>query len=187
MSANEFDMEVMRRLVALERRLGITEVKEKGLVGSHPNRIRFMAAKNIPDNTATSVIRITTTNEAGSNDGGGYSVLVHCLAQDGLKTGTHAASRSCLALFARAIEYIAVGVTSPVVTLGTTVSADAIDPAQRTITTLTVSTVEVDEYNVDIQVLIDHSGTLSNAYLYAVVCIDLLWYTFATPPTVAAV
>jgi hypothetical protein len=157
------------------------------VLGGDPYRIVFVAAKNLVDNTATSVIRITTTNEAGSADGGGYTVLVHVLAQAGAKTQADSAARGQLAHFSRAIN--AAGDRrglSAVATISTTASADTA-AAARSIGTLTVTVVEVDAYNVDIQVLIDHTGTGTTGTIYAIVEIDVLWFAFNTAPTVAAV
>lgn len=155
-------------------------------LGAHANRIRFVATKTVADNTATSVIRITTPNPSGDADAGGYSVYVHCLAQVGVISNINTCARSCTAMFARTMIRTGVGVSSAVVAIATTASADS-TAATRTIGTLTVSTVEVDEYNVDVQVTVDETGTDPTAEIHVVVAIDLLWYTFSPAPTVAAV
>jgi hypothetical protein len=151
-----------------------------------PNVLRYAFTKtSISDNTETAVFTITTTNETGDNDAGGYSVLMHVLAQDGTYTALASASMGQVCAFARSMHKAAGGTNSAVAVVGTTACA-ATNAANRNIDTLTVTVTETSEFVQTVNVTIDHSGVLASA-LSAVIVVELVWYMLVTAPTLAAV
>jgi len=155
-------------------------------LGVSAYRKRFVAVKGLADNVATSVAKITTTNEAGDADAGAYAVRAHLLIGDTNALGTtgSTAAKSMTIEFARAIENTgATGVTSAVSEVVETASA-ATAAATRDIGAVTVTVSETSEYVVNIQVQADHTGALGSV-LVCVMEIDLLWYGFLTAPVVA--
>lgn len=152
-------------------------------LGASTYRKRAVCVKGLTDNVATAVATITTTNESGSNDGGGYSVIMHVLVFDGGMAGGDNAARSVTGQWVRAINGAGAGVNSVITEIVKTAST-ATNPAARDIPTLTLSITETSEYVQTIRVTADHVGT-SGAALTAVMEIDLLWYGFYTAPVIA--
>jgi hypothetical protein len=151
--------------------------------GASTHHKEFVAVKALTDNAATAVATITTTNETGSTDAGGYAVFARVLVFDGSSTATDAATKGLTVQWARAMEDAGTGVNTAVTEDVETASA-ATTGAQADIGTLTVSLTETSEYVITINVLADHTGVLASA-LTCVMAIDLLWYGFLTPPTIA--
>jgi len=149
-------------------------------------RIAYIPRKITTADTATAVFRITTTNEAGDNDAGNWGALVFAVAGRGQSAVAPAtASMTHLCTFGRAIRDTGgTGVNSAVLEIAQSAVA-ATDAAVRTITDVTVSLNEVDEYNVDVEYKIDIAG--SSTQNPTVTCWVLLLYsTFTTPPVITA-
>jgi hypothetical protein len=140
----------------------------------------------IADNAATSIFTITTANEAGSTDGGGYSVFVHAVmgheATNG--SGSGSATKSFTAQFCRAMLGVGTGVNSAVSEVMETASA-ATTPAGRDIGAVTMTVVETSEYIQTIQFTVDLTGTAVST-AEAFVLVELVWTGFLTPPVLAA-
>lgn len=149
-------------------------------------QIVYIPRKITTANTATGVFRITTTNEAGDADAGAWGCWVFALAARGYSSIANAtAGMTHLCTFARAIRETGVtGNNSAVLEVAQSAVA-ATDAAVRTITDVTVTLNEVDEYNVDVEYKVDIAG--NNPQAPTVSCWVLLQYgTFTTPPMITA-
>lgn len=140
--------------------------------------------KALTDNSATGVFSVTTTNETGDLDGGGWALRLHVLITDGSKSAGNVATKSLEAMVTRAMKYTGTGSCSSVSEVTETGSVST-DPTAVDIGTLTVSTSETSEYVTAINVLADHTGTQASN-LRAIVLAELLWYAFNTRPTLTA-
>ena len=158
-------------------------VRQGNVSGGNSKKMLFRV--NVPDNTATTVFTITTTNEAGSNDSGAYACTVTGVvtSPQGTGTGTPVAAKSFKATFCRAMNAAGLGVNSAVLEIAESASA-ATDAAVRDIGTVTMTALEVDEYNVAVQILIDVTGSTAGAAEF--MCeVELYAINFLTPPTMA--
>jgi len=153
--------------------------------GAHTYRVLSGATKSLADDTPTSVALITTADQAGSADAGCYIATITLLIANATGAGTagSTASKALTVQFARAMEATGTGVTTAVIVVSETASA-ATNAAQRDIGTVTITTTEISEYQIAIQVQADHTGTLSSLLL-CVMQIDLLWYGFLTAPVIS--
>ncbi len=140
---------------------------------------------SIADNTATAVFSVSTTNESGSNDGGGYTCLIRAIIGHALTSTAGASAISYLtARFTRVMANGGTGVLSSVTSSGDSVVA--IDAATRSIGSVIVSIAENSEYRIDVSFTIDLSGSsVATAQVYADV--EVLWGGFVTAPTIAAI
>jgi len=170
-----------------ENRLHALEEQIQGMV-TNPGRYlveRMFVKTGIADNTATSVFRITTNNESGSTDAGGYSVFVHALIGHNV-TGNAAidtAVKSFTAHFARAMEDTGAGVNSAVSEISESGSA-ATTSLQKDLSTVTMTVVETSEYLNDVQFTLDLTGAAVTTG--QVICVvRLIYYGFTTPPTLS--
>jgi hypothetical protein len=152
---------------------------------------KVITKTNIADNTATSFARITTTDETGNNDAGGYAVFVKGLVGHGSTGGAflpnsgNIAIKGFSATFARVLSANGVtGVNTAVSEIVETASA-AISAATRDISTVTLTVLESSEYLNDLQITIDLTGTSVQAALVFFE-ITLIWAGFATAPTITA-
>jgi len=138
--------------------------------------------KTLVNSTATSVFRIASTNKSGSNDGGGWTCWVHALITHGnSSTTTASASKGITAQFCRAMLGAGTGVNSTVSEVTVTPSA-ATNAATRDIGAVTISLKETSEYNIDVQITADATGS-SVDVLEATVMVQLIHYGFLTAPT----
>lgn len=155
-----------------------------GIVQSTNCLRMFVSKTTISDNTATSVFRITTTDEA-SNDGGGYSCRVHALIGHALSAASAAAAaKGFVGHFCHEIDASGNAANSAVVEVTETASA-ADASATRDISTVTMTVLATSAYLVDVQFTIDLTGTsVSTATVDALV--ELVWRGFTTPPTISA-
>lgn len=143
---------------------------------------RMFSKDNIADNVATSIFRISTTDESGSTDGGGYTVLLHALVGHILAAGSGAdAAKGVTAQFCHVNIGAGTATTSAVLALGTTASA-ASSASLRDIGTVTITTVATSNYQTDIKFQIDLTGS-SVQYAEAIVEVELIWWGYTTPPT----
>jgi hypothetical protein len=147
---------------------------------------RWVAAKaGIADNTATSLFRVTTTDETGSVDGGGYAVFVRALVGHALVNNTGGAAAGAYTFaFSRALLGAGTGANSVITAVAPAGTATTSAPA-RDIASVTASLVETSEYQNDFQLTIDLSGS-SVSTASVVLEVTLLWYGFTTAPTLTA-
>lgn len=170
-----------------EGRLRALEEQLHGLTTS-PGRYlleRMFVKTGISDNVATSVFTITTTNESGSTDAGGYACDVYAMIGHAVTDGaaTNTAVKSFRAHFARAMEDGGTGVNSAVSEISETGSA-ATTSLTRDISTVTMTVSETSEYVQAVQFQIDLTG--SGVTTAQVIClVRLVYYGFTTPPVLA--
>lgn len=171
------EMELLRAIARLEAEVDRLKTMEFAK--------RYILSRNVADNIATGVFSITTTNETGDTDGGGYAVFVHALIGHGLSsTTTDAAAKSFSAQFCRVMVAAGTGVNSAVSEVVETASA-ATTGATRDIGAVTMTVVENSEYVQYVAFQVDGSG--SDVTTLRVICdVYLVWYGFTTPPTLAA-
>lgn len=143
-------------------------------------------SKNVADNTATTVFTVTTKNETGDNDAGNWAALVLALVTDSGFAANQAnnASRAYLGMVTRSMQGTGTGVNSAIKDLGLSDQA-ANNAAARSIDSVAMSVVEVDEYNTAVKFTVDHSGTGSATALYVTAFVTLVHIGFWTPPTMA--
>lgn len=181
---NNFQADMLREY---EKRVRALEDQLNKLVVT-PGRYlleRMFIKTGIVDNTATSIFRISTTDESGSNDAGGYACEVFALIGHAVtgSTATDTATKSFHAHFARAMEDTGTGVNSAVTEISETASA-ATTGATRDISTVTMTVTETSEFNQDIKFQIDLTG--ASVTTAQVVCVvRLIYYGFTTPPTMS--
>lgn len=146
---------------------------------------RIVVKEAIADNVVTEILTITTTDEAGNNDAGGWSVKLHGLVghETSNEAGTDTAVKGFGAQFCRAMENTGVGVSSVVLENLETASA-ATTAAQRDIGAVTMTLVETSEYITSVRIQIDLLGAaVTTAEIVFIV--ELAYYGFLTPPVIA--
>ena len=142
--------------------------------------------KTVADNSATSVFRIETTNESGDDDGGSYVCKVYALiSHPGASDSPHSASKGFEAVFCRAVRNDGTGANSTVTEIAETASA-ATTSSERDITTVTLSVVETSEYQIDVQFLVDLTGSSAQSSARVTCMVELIYYQFTTAPTITA-
>lgn len=133
---------------------------------------------------ATLVVTITTANETGDNDGGVYTAFIqgHATNADAA-AGAWTSGAYFSGVFSRAVVNAgSVGVTTAVEALATPVTA-AVSAANRNITGVTITTAEVSEYEVQVLITINCSGSQA-ANLGVRGTIRLISSGFTTSPTI---
>jgi hypothetical protein len=147
---------------------------------------KVIPEKSVPDNSATSVFRIETTNESGDDDGGSYVCKVYALiSHPGASDSPHSASKGFEAVFCRAVRNDGTGANSTVTEIAETASA-ATTSSERDITTVTLSVVETSEYQIDVQFLVDLTGSSAQSTARVTCLVELIYYQFTTAPTITA-
>lgn len=142
---------------------------------------RAFTKEKIADNTATTLFSILTTNEDGNNDGGVYSCQVHAVvAHAGTPTASNSAVKSFVAHFGRVQKNSGAGETTTVSEISETASA-ATTAATRDVGTVTLTTVEDGEYQLDVQITVDLTGS-SPATANVVIYARLVHFGFVTAP-----
>jgi hypothetical protein len=115
------------------------------ILGKYVKRHVF-AREGIADNAATALFTITTTNEAGNTDGGGYVCWVTGMAaHSATNDTTNSAVHAYRGHFSRAQESTGTGVNSAVVGDSDDAGA-ATTPATRDIASVTMTVTETSEY-----------------------------------------
>jgi len=154
----------------------------KRVVSAAAGRVEADIYKDTVDNSATAVFTITTTNEAGDNDAGVYSVLVHAIGYANRREASSTeASRDYFGAFGRSMRANGAGVNSAVTDIYKSASIDT-DPATRSVTTLTMTVAETSEYVQTVSFLVDVTSGNPGVLVHA----ELIWSGFTTPPTIAA-
>ncbi len=157
-----------------------------GAVTQSTNAVRAVFTKTgIADNTETAIFTVTTTNEAGNTDGGGYTCFMRWLIGHAATSASNpTAAMGATWLFSRAMPSTGVGVNSTAIK-GYEGSIAAIDAAARTIATEVVTITEISEYVQTVNMTVDLSGT-SVSTAEVVVVVELVYTGFTTPPVLAA-
>lgn len=147
--------------------------------------ITFVGCKdNISDNAITTIAKIYTTNEGGvDEDGGGWHAIISGhIGHDCTSTSTDSASKGIVWHVCRAQKSTGAGTNSAILEISETASA-ATTGATKDISTVTPAVSEVSEYEVNLRMTIDLTGTSvgTASFVYEV---KLFWYGYKTPPTI---
>lgn len=138
------------------------------------------------DNTATTLFSILTTDEDGSADGGVYSCQVQAVvAHSGTPTASNSAVKSFAAHFGRVLKNDGTGVTTAVSEISETNSA-ATTSLTRDVGTVTLSTSEANEYQLDVQLTVDLTGSSVDVGNVGVF-VRVVYFGFTTAPQVVQV
>lgn len=161
------------------------KVTVSDLLQNQPNTIRLVKSVSLSDNVATTLFTVTTTDEAGTNDGGTYACRVFLLASfTGSGSGGAAvaiASKSQEVMFTVANSAAGTVARSAVVTMHTTARAD---PGGFTDLTDPVVTLNgVSNFVTQVQVTSDGSGVVSAGQMTAI--IELVYTNYATAPVIS--
>ena len=142
---------------------------------------KTIARLAVPDATTSSILKITTVNETGDNDGGGYRCDMKVHVFSGANgTDEVTASKGGHYWFSRAVNKYGAGTNTAVE--GATDAASARTDVTLDITTITPTVTETTEYLQTVNLNVELTGTLTTCY---VVCeVDLEWYGFLTSPTI---
>lgn len=153
--------------------------------GAGTGRVQGLFTKSaISDATVTGIFRITTANESGSADGGGYSVHLRASVGHAVSsTEATAAVKAVSASFSRQMGGAGAGVSSPVALEAG--SSAAVTPATRDVGAVSVTLSEASEYALDVQFTLDLTGS-SIGTGHVVCSVELLWHGFLTAPTLTA-
>ena len=162
---------------------------------SFSNTIDFIPAANkmhstnvfkltgVTDSVATTMFSITTTDETGSTDAGVYTVNIWGMIHHG-GNSVSATSTACtyfISRFSRAMLASGTGVTStPVSELGTVAAING----DTGITSATITAVETTEFQTDVQINVDLSGT-SVTTAVITVYVEVISNGFLTHPVTA--
>ncbi len=157
-----------------------------GIVRDNTNAQRYVIRKTgFADNVAAGVFRVATTNEAGGNDAGSYSVFVRAAiiyADDSNVNNAVKAYSGAVAVSTN----VSTGVNIASAVLDPQLSGVATqDAAVRDIGTVTMTAAVGTAYQVDITFQIDFSGT-SGGTCSGIFEIVLLWAGYATAPVITA-
>jgi len=148
---------------------------------------QWIAKLGLVDNTATNVFTITTTNEAGSNDGGVFHCVFEGFAAHGVGPTIETSIMGYAGRFVRGVNGAgAAGNNSAVVVSPSTTAVGASTAATKSIVTVVMTVVETSEYVQTIQFQVDINGTtITTAEIYGMV--TLYYAGFTTPPVIAQV
>ena len=147
---------------------------------------QFVKKTAIADNVATEVFTITTTNEAGSNDGGVYWCLFEGVAVHvGGVAGDNAVS-SAVSSFSRAMKSTGVGMNSGAAAFGVSPQiAESEGGATKGIATCVMSVVETSEYVQSVKFTVDLDGSaVTTATVLGMVTV--FYHGFTTPPVITS-
>lgn len=145
---------------------------------------QFVQKTGIADNVATEFFTITTTNEAGANDGGSYMCMFDGLACHGiLPAGVNSSSQAYMNFNRSMGGDTSTGANSVLQVWA--LSAASSTPATKTIAAITFTVVETSEYVQSVRVQIDCSGA---AVTTADICgmVELYYLGFTTPPVITS-
>jgi len=146
-------------------------------------RARF-AKTSIPDNTATTIFTISTTDESGDNDLGNYACKVHALVTNHPGSSrSYQAAKSFLAHFAHVNNKNGSPATSAVTEVSETAQANT--GGYRQIGTVTMTAVENGKYEVQVKFTIDCTGSAGSRDAGVVCLVELAWEGYLTAPTLS--
>lgn len=138
----------------------------------------------ISDNVATSIFTITTTNESGSTDGGGYSVHVESLIGHAIANNATDLAiewNDCVFQRVNKADGTATSALGEIVEGAPTASAGA----TRSIGAVTPAVVDTSNTVLTFTLQIDLTGT-DVTTAQAVCRVEFMWWGYLTPPILAA-
>lgn len=138
----------------------------------------------ISDNVQTNIFTVTTTNESGSNDGGGFICFCNCLVGHAIAsnaTGLAIVADHCVMQRINKADGTATSAMGEIWEGGVSASASA----TRSIASVTPGQTATSNYVTTMWLTIDLTGT-SVTTAQAVVAVELIWWGYLTAPTLAA-
>jgi GH24 family phage-related lysozyme (muramidase) len=156
-------------------------IKVSGSITQEDYVIRkFVSITGATDNTATNFFTITTTDETGSTDGGGYIAKILVMAaQDLGSDSTNVATMSLDAHFARVMQAAGTGANSAVAEISQSAEAAG---GTGGVNQITLTVVETSEFVQTVQIQIDVDGGTADASAI----VELVWSSFLTAPVIAS-
>jgi hypothetical protein len=177
-----------KRLDRIERQLNQVKVLETfgasgGALGGYVI-LKVVSKAGIADNSATAIFTVTTTNETGDADGGGFTCKVETMVGHAISPiATDLAIEWNYSVFQRinkadGTDYGALG---EIYEGASTASASATRDIGATTPTITLTSNTVTTFNLTIDLTGTGVDTAS-----AVCLITLIWYGYSTSPTIAS-
>ena len=148
---------------------------------------QWVQLTGLVDNTATEVFTITTTDEAGNNDGGVYYCEITGIATHGIgPTGDTSVAGYKIA-FARAMRSTGAGQVSAIGPYtGGAMIAESEGGTTKGLVTPVLTVVETSEFVMSVRFAVNIDGTtITTANVYGMV--TLYYAGFTTPPAVTSV
>jgi hypothetical protein len=147
---------------------------------------QFVKKTGMADNTATEVFTITTTNEAGSNDGGVWSLVFLGMACHGTLPAGDCSVIAVHATISRAMGAAGAGVSGAASGLGpAAANVSANNAGNKTVVNPSITLVETSEYISSIKFQVDLQGAvITTGEVYGMV--ELIYAGFTTPPVVTS-
>ena len=138
----------------------------------------------IADNTQTSIFTVTTTNESGSTDGGGFVCFCNCLVGHAIAsnaTDLAIVADHCVMQRINKANGTATSAMGEIWEGGVSASA----AATRSIASVTPGQTATSNYVTTMWLTIDLTGT-GVTTAQAVVAVELIWWGYLTAPVLAA-
>ena len=146
---------------------------------------QWVQRTGLQDNTATEIFTITTTNEAGDNDGGVYGVVVEGIACHGVGPTLEASAISYRGQFARALNGAGSAGNNGAVSAADASAVGASTAATKSLAAVTMTVVETSEYVQSVRFTLDLNGTtVTTGSVYLMV--SLTYAGFTTPPAIVS-
>ena len=131
------------------------------------------------DNAATEMFTITTVDEAGSTDGGSYTVNINVMGSEAVANdGVNVSAVSLVAHFVRLMVAAGTGSNSAVAEISETASVDL---GTGAIATITITVAETSEFVQSVLLQVDTSGGTFDGYAI----VELVWEGFLTAPVIS--
>ncbi|MCK4664643.1 MAG: hypothetical protein KAT68_17370, partial [Bacteroidales bacterium] len=142
---------------------------------------KHVAITGAADNAATNFFTITTTDETGDVDGGGYTVNLYVMAGESLaNNSTNTAIMSMTCHFGRIMVGAGTGTNSAVAEISQSASAGE---GTGAIANVTITVVETSEFIQTVQVTVDINGGTADA----TAIVELIYSDFTTSPVIAGI
>lgn len=146
---------------------------------------QFVKKTGLVDATTTTIFTITTTNEAGNNDGGVYACIFEGIVAHGTGPTLETSGMTVRSEFSRAVNGSGAAGNNSTVTSVYSGTVAASTAATKTIAGYTFTAVETSEYVVTGNVNLDISGaTITTGDVAGLV--TLYYFGFATPPVITS-
>ncbi len=144
----------------------------------------FVTKASIPDNSPTAVFTITTTDEAGSNDGGAYVCRVRGAVGLGTPTISYPAMRYFAAHFSRSVISTGAAAYESAVTEEYDDALSLRAAGNYSVDGVTLTLTATSPYVLTVNLTVDVSGVSYNVST-ALMEVELLWQGFTTAPVIA--
>jgi hypothetical protein len=146
---------------------------------------QFVKKTGIADNVATEFATVTTANEAGNTDGGGYTIFgVLTVFHAGVSNGDNAVEQVHIYV-GRAQQAAGTGTVGYASTTITQTLAESEGGTTRGISSITITAVETSEYVISLRAQIDLDGNaVTTARIMGM--LELVYAGYLTPPVITS-